>query len=59
MTEYGPDDTRLDDLRQVDLFDEEPPVLPDQTGDDTDLGWGEAKTDDVARLLEERPPHWD
>lgn len=52
---------RLDDLRPVDLFDEEPPLLPDQTGDDTDLGWGErapSERDDIRRLLEERPPHW-
>jgi hypothetical protein len=58
VTQYGPDDTRQDDLRPVDLFDEEPPVLPDQTGDDTDLGWGEREADDIERLLEDRPPHW-
>jgi hypothetical protein len=37
-------------------------ILPDQTTDDTDEGWGEppglaARDDD--RLLAERPPHWD
>jgi hypothetical protein len=34
--------------------------LPDQTRDDTDIGWGEPPTDDdenLRRLLEERPPH--
>jgi hypothetical protein len=55
---HGPDD-----LRPVDLSDEGPPVLPDQTSDDVDLGWGGwRESDDTARLLElmeERPPHWD
>lgn len=47
-------------MRPVDLFDEDLPVLPDQTTDDTDLGWGGwySESDD-ARYLEERPPHWD
>lgn len=49
-----------DDMRPVDLFDEGLPVLPDQTSDDTDLGWGEWRSDsDISRLLDERPPHWD
>jgi hypothetical protein len=54
MTE-GPDD-----LRPVDLFDEGPPVLDEQTSDDTDLGWGGWRDadDNTARLIEERPPHW-
>lgn len=50
-----------DDQRPVDLFDDEPPVLPDQTADDTDVGWGGgfgSSDDDDARLLEDRPPHW-
>jgi hypothetical protein len=35
------------------------PVLPDQTRDDTDLGWGERdRSGDDDRLLEDRPPHW-
>lgn len=34
--------------------------LPDQTSDDTDLGWGEWRdTDDDTFYLENRPPHWD
>ena len=41
--------------------DDEP--LPEQTTDDTDLGWGEdpSRDDDadVQRLLDERPPHHD
>lgn len=49
----GPDDDRVVDL------DDDLAVLPDQTSDDTDAGWGEWRTgDDDARLLEERPPHW-
>ena len=34
-------------------------ILPDQTRDDTDRGWGEPATDNEAWLLAERPPHWD
>lgn len=35
-------------------------VLPDQTSDDTDRGWGEhpADGDDDERLIREKPPHW-
>jgi hypothetical protein len=34
-------------------------VLPDQTSDDTDRGWGEAPDeDDDERLIREKPPHW-
>ena len=41
------------------------PVLPDQTTDDTDSAWGEGgrsdepDQDDLERLLEDRPPHYD
>jgi hypothetical protein len=41
---------------------EDDAVLPDQTTDDTDRGWGEqadhADDDDDERLLREKPPHW-
>ncbi|MCP2338424.1 hypothetical protein [Actinomadura rupiterrae] len=49
-----------DDDRVVDLEDDDLPVLPDQTGDDTDTGWGEWRGggDDDSRFLDERPPHW-
>jgi hypothetical protein len=49
-----------DDERPVDLSDDdELEVLPDQTRDESDLGWGEWRdTDEDARLLEDRPPHW-
>jgi hypothetical protein len=37
----------------------EEPVLPDQTRDDTDAGWGESEVgdDDDRRLIEDLPPH--
>ncbi len=38
------------------------PVLPTQTGDDTDRGWGGRdwdERDDDERYLRERPPHWE
>jgi hypothetical protein len=35
------------------------PVLPDQTGDDTDEGWSQPEQDDDERLQRERPPHWE
>ncbi|GAA4094092.1 hypothetical protein GCM10022214_65560 [Actinomadura miaoliensis] len=49
----GPDDERV-----VDLADDELEILPDQTTDDTDTGWGEWRGDDDSRLLDDRPPHW-
>ncbi len=49
----GPDDDRPVDL------DDDLEILPDQTSDDTDTGWGEWRAgDDDSRLLEDRPPHW-
>jgi hypothetical protein len=36
------------------------PVLPMQSREDTDVGWGErAEPDDSERLYQDRPPHWD
>ncbi|MBX6354950.1 MAG: hypothetical protein IRZ05_03730 [Micromonosporaceae bacterium] len=49
--------TRGDAERPVELVDDD--VLPEQTGDDTDRGWGERPSSNDDRLLEERPPHWD
>ncbi len=41
-----------------DLDDE--PVLPEQSREDTDAGWGEPSgTDDDERFYRDRPPHWD
>jgi len=41
--------------------DRGPPVLPSQTADDTDAGWGEAEdgSGDDDRFGRERPPHWE
>ena len=47
-----------DDDREVDL-DEELTILPDQTRDDTDAGWGEPHQSNDDRLLGDRPPHWE
>ncbi len=48
-----------DDERPVRLSDDELVVLPDQTRDESEIGWGGyPDDDDDARLLEERPPHW-
>ena len=36
------------------------PVLPEQSQEDTHIGWGEQpEPDDDDRLRRERPPHWD
>lgn len=47
-----------DDDRYVE-FEEDAPVLPTQTTDDTNRGWGEVPAENDERLLEDRPPHWD
>lgn len=49
---------RGDDDRAVDLS-EDFKVLPEQTSDDTDSGWGERSGGNDDWLLAERPPHWD
>ncbi|MGH8893685.1 MAG: hypothetical protein ACRDWY_10355 [Actinomycetes bacterium] len=40
----------------------DPEVLPEQTSDDSDRGWGDDREDDEPtddeRLERERPPHW-
>jgi len=46
--------------RTVDFdVEEAPPVLPEQTLDDTERGWGAVQAANDDRLLEDRPPHWD
>jgi hypothetical protein len=47
-----------DEDREVQLT-EEFIILPDQTSDDTDAGWGERTERNDDRLIAERPPHWD
>ena len=44
--------------REVDFESEEAPVLPEQTRDDTERGWGERAYSNDDRLLDDRPPHW-
>jgi hypothetical protein len=55
----GPFDAGTDDDRVVELGDDDFVVLPSQTVDDTDHGWGERSISNDDRLLAERPPHWD
>jgi hypothetical protein len=48
-----------DEERLVELADEDIEILPDQTRDDTDEGWGDwRESAEHDRLLDERPPHW-
>jgi hypothetical protein len=54
----NPNPAGSDEDRVVEL-DDDAPVLPDQTRDDTDSGWGERTDDNDDRLLADRPPHWD
>jgi hypothetical protein len=35
------------------------PVLPEQSREDTDAGWGEYREQADDRLYRDRPPHWD
>ncbi|WP_034591245.1 hypothetical protein [Hamadaea tsunoensis] len=53
---YGISST--EDDRVVELEPDDAPILPDQTVDDTDAGWGESAGSNDDRLLEDRPPHW-
>jgi hypothetical protein len=49
----------FDGERTVDFESEEAaPLLPEQTRDDTERGWGESAASNDDRLLEDRPPHW-
>jgi hypothetical protein len=45
-----------------DAGDDQDEVLPEQTSDDTDRGWGQHTDDgdlgDDERLIREKPPHW-
>lgn len=53
-----PDRASPDAGREVAITDELD-ILPDQSTDDTDAGWGEPLRGNDDRLLAERPPHWD
>lgn len=41
------------------LDPDDKPVLPTQSQEDTDAGWGEQAEPDDEHLYRERPPHWD
>jgi hypothetical protein len=47
-----------DDERTVDFEAEDLPLLPEQSRDDTDRGWGDREGSNDDRLLEDKPPHW-
>jgi hypothetical protein len=49
---------RSDEDRTVDFVYDDSAILPEQTSDDTDYGWGERSSSNDERLLDERPPHW-
>ena len=52
--------TLIGDGLRVDKPVRAAPVLPTQSAEDTDVGWGEpADPDDDERLNRDRPPHWD
>ena len=53
---YGTHTT--DDDRVVQLEPEDPPILPDETVDETEEGWNEESDSNDERLIEDRPPHW-
>jgi hypothetical protein len=40
-------------------YEDDEPLLPDQTRDDDPRNWGEIDTDDDERILREVPPHHD
>lgn len=48
---------RADDPREPPV-EQEPPVIPDRSGDDTDEGWERTEDSDDERYLRDRPPHW-
>lgn len=47
-----------DDERTVDFEAEDLPLLPEQSRDDTDRGWGDREGSNDDRLLDDKPPHW-
>jgi hypothetical protein len=59
--EHG--DERPVDLSGDEAWVDDEPALPPTTAEDSDVGWGEVRQGSAhpndARLLAERPPHWD
>jgi hypothetical protein len=57
-----PDDIGSRDGADGPVLPHEPgvPVMPVQSSEDTDVGWGDyAEPDDDDRFIRDRPPHWD
>ena len=54
-------DVKSDKTDKTDKNDhDDKPLLPEQSQDESGIGWGEApEPDDDERLRSERPPHWD
>lgn len=52
-------DRDTDAERHVEFESEEAPLLPEQTADDTERGWGSYAVGNDERLMDDRPPHWD
>jgi hypothetical protein len=55
-----PDDANRDDEQPAPVTPvTSAPLLPSQSREDTDVGWGDyGDRDDYERLLRDRPPHW-
>jgi hypothetical protein len=57
--DYMPPEEAPKQPARVSPPDPREPVLPTQSQEDTDVGWGEPPApDDDERLYRERPPHW-
>ncbi|MDG4768104.1 hypothetical protein O7632_29030 [Solwaraspora sp. WMMD406] len=58
LDESVPERRSGDADRLVDLSDDDLPLPPERSVDDTDHGWGDQIGSNDERLLAERPPHW-
>jgi hypothetical protein len=59
MTIMPPDRAPKQQARVSPQDPRDEPVLPTQSQEDTDIGWGEPPgPDDDERLSRDRPPHW-
>jgi hypothetical protein len=55
----SPEEVPKQPARVSSPYPRDEPVLPTQSQEDTDVGWGEPPgPDDDERLYRERPPHW-
>jgi hypothetical protein len=44
--------------RVVPRVDDDSPLIPDRSADDSDTGWHEGSDSNDERLLRDVPPHW-